>query len=71
VKRVWQHREGVVGGVTKRHNIKRLVWFKVHDDVMAAIAREQQIKKWNRSWKIELVQANNPHWQDLFEGFTG
>jgi putative endonuclease len=71
VRRVWQHREGSVDGFTKRHDVKRLVWFEVHDDVMAAIAREKQIKKWNRSWKIELVQANNPHWQDLFEGFTG
>ena len=67
VKRVWQHREGVVDGFTKKHNIKRLVWFEAHEDVIAAITREKQIKKWNRSWKIKLIQAKNPYWQDLYD----
>ena len=70
VKRVWQHREGVVEGFTKKYNVKRLVWFEIHEDVTAAITREKQIKKWNRSWKIELIQAKNPYWQDLYEELT-
>ena len=70
VKRVWQHREGLVDGFTKKYDIKRLVWFEAHEDVTAAITREKQIKKWNRSWKIELIQAANPRWQDLYEGLV-
>lgn len=67
VKRVWQHREGIIDGFTKKYNIKRLMWFETHEDVRAAITREKQIKKWNRSWKIELIQTGNPRWQDLYE----
>ena len=70
VKRVWEHREGFVDGFTKKYGVKRLVWFEAHEDVTAAITREKQIKKWNRSWKIELIQASNPHWHDLYDGLT-
>ncbi|MBI3937048.1 MAG: GIY-YIG nuclease family protein [Betaproteobacteria bacterium] len=66
VKRVWQHREGLADGFTKKYNVKRLVWFETHADATAAIAREKQIKKWDRSWKIELIQASNPYWRDLY-----
>ena len=68
VKRVWQHREGLVEGFTRTYNVKRLVWFETHEDVTAAITREKQIKKWNRSWKIDLIQEHNPQWRDLYEG---
>lgn len=68
LERVWQHREGLVDGFTKTYNVKQLVWFETHADVTAAIAREKQIKKWNRSWKIDLIQENNPHWRDLYDG---
>ena len=67
VKRVWQHREASVDGFTKKYGIKRLVWFEAHEDVKAAITREKQIKKWNRSWKVRLIQTENPHWRDLYE----
>ena len=68
VKRVWQHREGLVKAFTRTYNVKRLVWFETHEDVTAAITRDKQIKKWNRSWKIELIQECNPQWRDLYEG---
>lgn len=70
VKRVWQHREGLIDGFTKKYNIKRLVWFEAHEDVTAAITREKQIKKWHRSWKIKLIQSGNRYWQDLYEGLV-
>ena len=67
VKRVWEHRERFVDGFTKKYNVKRLVWFEVHEDVTAAITREKQIKKWYRSWKIKLIHAENPYWRGLYE----
>jgi putative endonuclease len=70
VKRVWQHREGVADGFTKKYRIKRLVWFEVHGDIMAAITREKVLKKWSRASKIELIQRENPYWRDLYEDFT-
>jgi putative endonuclease len=70
VKRVGQHRQGSVAGFTKLHEVTRLVWFEVHTDMLSAIRREKQLKKWNRTWKIELIQKANPMWRDLFEDFT-
>ena len=66
VKRVWQHREGLTEGFTKRYGVKILVWYEVHADITEAIRREKQIKKWNRSWKVELIQKTNPRWRDLY-----
>jgi putative endonuclease len=63
--RVWQHRQGAVEGFTKEHRTYLLVWYEVHDTAYAAITREKQIKKWNRAWKIRLVEAMNPYWNDL------
>jgi putative endonuclease len=70
-KRVWEHKEGFVSGFTKTYNVKRLVWYEVHEDINAAITREKQIKKWNRRWKIELIQERNPQWGDLYESILG
>jgi putative endonuclease len=67
VRRVYEHREAFVAGFTKEYEVKRLVWYEVHTDIVAAITREKQLKKWNRAWKIELVQQRNPHWRDLFD----
>ena len=69
-KRIWEHREGVVEGFTKEHGVKQLVWFEIHADAVSAITREKQLKKWNREWKINLIQQENPHWRDLYEDFT-
>jgi len=71
VRRVWQHREGVVDGFTREYKVKLLVWFELHSDIYAAITREKQIKQWRRSWKIELIQETNPLWRDLFRDICG
>jgi putative endonuclease len=70
VKRAWQHREACADGFTKKYGVKLLVWFEVHCDIREAITREKQIKKWNRAWKIALIQKENPGWRDLYLDFT-
>jgi putative endonuclease len=67
VARVWQHRESVVPGFTKQYNIKILVWYELHDTREAAIVRERQIKRWNRSWKLQMIEIANPTWRDLYQ----
>ena len=67
-RRLWQHREGALPGFTSKHGIKRLVWFEVHGDMIAAITREKQLKNWRRQWKINLIEDTNPHWADLAVG---
>ena len=71
INRTWQHREGFVEGFAKRYNVKQLVWYEIHNDVQAAIVREKQIKKRNRSWKIRLIQERNPQWRDLCDELMG
>jgi putative endonuclease len=71
VQRVWQHRNGVVDGFTKRYSVHRLVWFEMADRMDSAIQREKQIKKWNRAWKIEMIERTNPHWRDLWPALLG
>jgi putative endonuclease len=65
--RVWQHREGLVMGFTKHYGVKHLVWFEHHSDFPSAITREKQLKKWNRAWKLELIESGNPGWLDLWD----
>lgn len=65
VKRVWQHRNGLVPGFTKKHGCKLLVWYEVCDDLDGARLRELQMKKWKRLWKISTIEATNPKWDDL------
>ena len=71
VGRTWQHREHVVDGFTKRYDIATLVWYELHPTMESAILREKQIKKWNRSWKLRLIQEGNPRWRDLWPDITG
>jgi putative endonuclease len=66
-RRVWEHREGLAEGFTKDYGIKRLVYFETFEDINAAIHREDRLKKWKRQWKIDLIQARNPLWDDLYE----
>jgi len=66
VTRVHQHRLGAVEGFTKKYKVTRLVYYEAFDDLDAAFLRERQLKKWNRSWKIELIEKDNPNWIDLF-----
>jgi putative endonuclease len=64
--RIWEHREGIAEGFSKKHGIGRLVWFEHFADFPSAIAREKQLKKWNRAWKLELIEKTNPAWGDLW-----
>ena len=69
VGRTYQHREEMTAGFTKRYQVKRLVWFEVHETMESAILREKQLKRWRRTWKLELIEAQNPTWRDLAEDF--
>ena len=68
INRLHQHRDGQTGGFTKDHGVQRLVWFEQHATMEQAIIREKRIKKWNRSWKIRLIEEANPDWDDLAIG---
>jgi putative endonuclease len=70
IRRVWEHRAACIDSFTRRHGIKLLVWYEVHEDIREAITREKQIKKWNRDWKVNLIQEMNPAWRDLYLDFT-
>jgi putative endonuclease len=67
LRRVWEHREGIVDGFTKKYGVKHLVYFEEFGDVGAAIHRETRLKKWKRQWKIDLIQSRNLLWDDLYE----
>lgn len=71
LRRVWEHREGLIPGFTRDHGVHRLVWFETHGDVREAIAREKAIKRWRRAWKLALIEADNPQWLDLYETMNG
>ena len=65
-RRIWEHREGVADGFTKKYGLKRLVWAERHDDIQSAIQRERTMKHWRRAWKVRLVLEENPGWNDLY-----
>ena len=67
-RRAGEHKDAQVPGFTRRYGVKHLVWYETHEDVTAAIAREKQIKGWNRAWKIRLIESVNPAWDDLTAG---
>ncbi len=67
-QRVYQHREGLIDGFTKKYGVKRLVYYETYDDVYLAIQREKNVKEWNRAWKVALIVEDNPQWDDLYEG---
>lgn len=66
-KRVWEHKNDVVEGFTKKYHVHHLVYYELHGDMLSAIEREKQIKKWNRAWKLELIEGQNPDWMDLWD----
>ena len=66
VKRVWQHQNDVLDGFTHQYGVTRLVWYEAQAGAEAAITREKQIKKWNRDWKIKLIEIENSGWNDLY-----
>jgi len=65
--RVWQHRNKIIPGFSAEHGCDRLVWFEVHEEMESAIIREKRVKNWNRPWKLELIEKDNPTWRDLAE----
>ena len=67
VQRVWQHKNDLVEGFTKRYGVHTLVWYEVHEVMESAITREKAVKRWKRDWKIELIQRDNPSWSDLYD----
>ena len=69
-KRVYEHKNGLVDGFTKKYGVHRLVYYEVAEDAATALSREKQMKKWNRSWKLKLIEEQNPEWSDLYERLT-
>jgi len=70
-QRAWQHREQVVSGFTARYGVHHLVWYELHGDMEHAIVREKRLKKWNRMWKLRLIEEGNPEWRDLWADILG
>jgi putative endonuclease len=71
VKRVWEHKQHLVEGFTRKYAVNRLVWYELHESMISAISREKAIKKWNRAWKVRTIETMNPEWRDLYEDLVG
>lgn len=67
VKRMWEHRNNMVEGFTKRYGVHLLVWYEVHESMVSAIQREKRLKEWKRTWKLNLIEKTNPNWEDLYD----
>jgi len=65
-KRVWEHKNDLVEGFTRRYNVHRLVWYELHESMESAIKRGKSMKEWKRVWKLELIESVNPDWEDLY-----
>jgi putative endonuclease len=70
-RRISEHREGLIEGFTRRYGLTILVWAEHHDGVLSAIQREKNIKHWPRAWKVALIEAQNPEWEDLYPQLAG
>ncbi len=66
-RRIWEHRNGIYEGFSKQQGVMRLVWYEPHDTMETAIMREKQMKAWKRSWKVQLIEKDNPDWHDLYD----
>ncbi len=71
IRRTAQHQQKQIDGFTKNYSVNILVYYETHESVEAAIVREKQLKKWNRQWKLRLIEEKNPEWQDLWNEITG
>ncbi len=71
IKRIWEHRNDSVEGFTRKYRVHTLVYYEQHATMEAAITREKQLKKWNRSWKLRLIERHNPQWRDLWPDICG
>jgi putative endonuclease len=67
VKRVWEHKHDIVAGFTKDYRVHNLVYYELHANMESAIMREKRLKKWNRAWKLRLIEEMNPDWTDLYQ----
>ena len=67
IQRIWQHKSDEIEGFTKKYGVHTLVYFESHESMDDAILREKRLKKWNRDWKIRLIEESNPNWSDLYE----
>lgn len=70
VKRIWEHKNNMIEGFTKRYNVHRLVWYELHRSMETAITLEKRLKDWKRKGKLELIESNNPNWQDLYQAIV-
>lgn len=70
VRRGYEHRTKAIDGFTTRYGVDKLVWFEIYDDALTAIAREKELKKWRRAWKIRLIEESNREWIDLYPGIA-
>lgn len=66
VKRIWEHKNNVVEGFTRKYHVHLFVWFEQHETMESAIQREKAIKEWRRAWKLRLIEESNPEWRDLY-----
>ena len=71
VKRVWQHKSGTIQSFTSKYKVNQLVYYEIHSDIREAIKREKNIQAWKRDWKLRLIEAKNPNWNDLYDTITG
>ncbi len=71
IQRIYQHKSGQGSQFTKKYNLNKLVYFEQFESMIEAIQREKQLKKWNREWKVELIETNNPEWEDLWDAVLG
>jgi putative endonuclease len=67
IKRIWEHKNNIVEGFTKRYNVHQLIWYELHESMESAITREKRLKNWKRKWKLELIEISNPKWIDLYD----
>ena len=70
IRRIYEHREGLLEGFTRRYEVKTLVYYELHETAISAIQREKNIKHWSREWKIDLILSMNPDWRDLYDEIT-
>jgi putative endonuclease len=66
IRRVYEHRNDIIGGFTKQYRVHNLVYFEIYDDVREAIGREKRLKRWHRAWKVELIEKQNEDWHDFW-----
>ena len=71
IKRIWEHKSDLVDGFSRDHGVHSLVYFEQHERMEDAILREKQLKKWNRAWKLRLIEERNPQWRDLYDEIVG